>query len=237
MSTLSTLEGPNESGRGSERFGKFLEALRAEGVDLSSGGPYTVLAPSDSAFEKHAAESGVPITVELLKYHVIPGSVPLSALTADQPTLQGGKLTAERRFRKNWLDNAVVGAANWPTDVTCSDGVIHTIDTLLVPGAHGTETEVPPAGGSAAKDEAAAKAACARAARVAATAVARVACRALTCRIQPLGLWREGVRTRRALNRGGGQACMRASCARGDGGCVCGVPRAHLSHTATQAAA
>jgi hypothetical protein len=62
----------------------------------------------------------------------------------DQPTLSGGTLTAYRKFRKNWLDGAIIGlssegaskSSSWPADVACDNGVIHAIDTVLVPGAY-----------------------------------------------------------------------------------------------------
>ena len=134
--------------KGYEGFNKFAAALQAEGIDLSSGGPYTLLAPSDSAFEKHMRDSGLPITADILKYHIIPGAVLLDDLTTNQPTLNGAVLTANRKYRKNWLDNAVVGlksegpikSSNWPSDVEFAHGIIHAIDTILIPGAYQRET-------------------------------------------------------------------------------------------------
>ncbi len=127
--------------KGYDSFGKFTAAVKDAGIDLTKG-EYTVLAPADSAFEKHA-ETGGKITADILKYHVIPGKKSLDALNTNQKTLQGGELTAYRKFRKNWLDNAIIGlksegpskSSNWPADVECSNGVIHAIDTVLVPGA------------------------------------------------------------------------------------------------------
>merc|ERR1719399_2433789 len=67
----------------------------------------------------------------------------MDALNTDQKTLNGGTLTAYRKFRKNWLDGAIIGlksegpskSSNWPSDVECDNGVIQAIDTVLVPGA------------------------------------------------------------------------------------------------------
>ena len=136
-------EGHDESDiKGYDNFGKFASALKDAGVDISKG-EYTVLAPADSAFEKFA-ESGGKITADILKYHIIPGKKSLDALNTNQKTLQGGELTAYRKFRKNWLDNAIIGlksegpskSSNWPSDVEADNGVIHAIDTILVPGAY-----------------------------------------------------------------------------------------------------
>jgi len=129
--------------KGYDNFSKLAAALESNGVDLSSG-DYTILAPSDSAFEKHANEVGTPIDADVLKYHVIPGKKTLDMLTTDQETLQGGTLTSYRKFRKNWLDFAIVGlksegpskSSNWPADVEADNGIIHGIDTVLVPGAY-----------------------------------------------------------------------------------------------------
>merc|ERR1711924_584376 len=155
--TLSTLEGPeifwgsdgvlegyDESDiKGYDNFDQLKAALDKEGVDLSSG-TYTLLAPSNSAIAKHVTEAGTPIDAAVLKYHVIEGKVALDGLTTDQKTLNGGTLTSYRKFRKNWLDGAIIGlksegpskSSNWPADVECDNGVIHAIDTVLVPGAY-----------------------------------------------------------------------------------------------------
>merc|ERR1712146_594667 len=59
------------------------------------------------------------------RYHVIEGKKALDALNTDQKTLNGGPLTSYRKFRKNWLDYAIIGlksegpskSSNWPADV------------------------------------------------------------------------------------------------------------------------
>ena len=144
MATLTSMDGPDS-------FGKFADALQANGIDLSTG-EYTVLAPADSAF----ATFSQPITADLLKYHVIPGNKPISALTTDQTTLQGGTLAADRRFRKNWLNDVAIGQMK--SDVACSNGVIHAIDTILVPSG-GADAAPPVPVGDAQSAEAKAKAA------------------------------------------------------------------------------
>ena len=137
------MEGKDESDiKGYDNFGKFASALADNGIDLSSG-DFTVLAPSDSAIDKHVLAGG-EITADILKYHVIKGKKSLDALNVDQETLQGGSLTSYRKFRKNWLDNAVVGlksegaskSANWPADIDAENGMIHGIDSVLVPGSY-----------------------------------------------------------------------------------------------------
>ena len=159
VDTLKTLEGPeifwgsdgvleghDESDiKGYDNFDKLVSALEGQGVSSAlSGGTYTLLAPSNSAIDKHNTEVGTPITADVLKYHVIEGKVALDNLTTDQKTLNGGTLTSYRKFRKNWLDGAIIGlksegpskSSNWPADIACDNGVIHAIDTVLVPGAY-----------------------------------------------------------------------------------------------------
>ena len=129
--------------KGYEQFGLFAEALTANGVDITTG-EHTVLAPSDGAIEKHIKEVGTPIDADILKYHIIPGTKTLDGLTSDQETLNGKTLTAYRKFRKNWLDNAVIGlksegaskSGNMPADVAADNGMIHGVDSVLVPGAY-----------------------------------------------------------------------------------------------------
>merc|ERR1712129_646644 len=88
--------------KGYEGFSKLAAAIEKEGIDLSSG-DFTILAPTDAAFDKHDKEVGTPITADILKYHVIPGKKTLDQLNSDQKTLEGGTLTSYRKFRKNWL--------------------------------------------------------------------------------------------------------------------------------------
>ena len=155
--TLATMEGPeifwgsdgvllghDEADiKGYDNFDQLAAALSKEGIDLS-GGEYTLLAPANSAFDKHNNEVGTPITADVLKYHVIEGKKTMDALNSDQKTLNGGTLTAYRKFRKNWLDGAIIGlksegpskSSNWPSDVECDNGIIQAIDTVLVPGAY-----------------------------------------------------------------------------------------------------
>ena len=138
------LNGKEESDiKGYDNFDQLISALQGAGVDLE-GGEYTLLAPSNSAIAKHNTEVGTPITADVLKYHVIEGKKTMDALNTDQKTLNGGTLTAYRKFRKNWLDGAIIGlksegpskSSNWPSDVECDNGIIQAIDTVLVPGAY-----------------------------------------------------------------------------------------------------
>ena len=128
--------------KGYDNFGKLCAAIDSMGLkDTLSGGSYTLLAPSDSAFEKHETNDGTPLTADILKYHVIEGKVTQASISGNQKCL-GGELFYRRFARKTWLDDAIIGlksegpskSSNWPSDVECSNGLIQAIDSVLVPG-------------------------------------------------------------------------------------------------------
>lgn len=129
-------------------------AVKAAGlVDTLKGkGPFTVFAPTNAAFAKLPAgtvdtllkpENKATLS-KVLTYHVVPGSHDFGALQsaikksngkAQLDTASGGKLT----FAMNGMHNIQVwdekgGAANISTyDVYQSNGVIHVVDTVLMP--------------------------------------------------------------------------------------------------------
>lgn len=120
-------------------FSTLVEALQVAGlVDvLAAEGPYTVFAPTNEAFA--ALEEGVledllanpEALAEVLTYHVVEGMV-----TSDQvvtlesaPTLQGSDLTIAVEGEQVMINDATVVTA----DVMAQNGVIHVIDTVLVP--------------------------------------------------------------------------------------------------------
>ena len=111
---------------------KLLETLQGKG-------PFTVFAPTDEAFAKMPKETVVDLLKpenreklqSILTFHVIAGSVDLSgALSAGQATtVQGAPLTvkfAEGSVRINEAN--LVNA-----DIKCSNGVIHVIDSVILP--------------------------------------------------------------------------------------------------------
>lgn len=119
-------------------FKTLVAAVEAAGlVDTLKGpGPFTVFAPTDEAFAKLP-----PGTVEallkdkakltaILTYHVVPGSVTaqqVSSLT-EASTVQGGKLAIDTSSGVK-----VNGASVIKADVLATNGVIHVIDTVLIP--------------------------------------------------------------------------------------------------------
>lgn len=124
------------------QFKTLAAALEAAGLidALKGNGPFTVFAPTDEAFAKLPAGTVEtllkPENKEKLKavllYHVVSGNV-----TADQvtklngrsvKTLQGSSIKVKTSHGVQ-VDNAKVTQ----TDVTASNGVIHVIDTVLMP--------------------------------------------------------------------------------------------------------
>merc|ERR1712086_1178491 len=92
---------------GYQGFGTLVAALESNGIDLS-GADCTLFAPVDSAFVKHEASGGSPITADLLKYHVVEGKTTKDSIAGDITTLQGGVLKYSRRFRKTWLNDSII---------------------------------------------------------------------------------------------------------------------------------
>lgn len=124
-------------------FTTLVAAVQAAGlVDTLKGeGPFTVFAPTDAAFA--ALPEGTVDTllkpenkdqlVSILTYHVVPGAVMSSDLTEGMTaaTVQGANVTFT-------LDGgAKVNSANITTaDIATSNGVIHVIDTVIMPPAN-----------------------------------------------------------------------------------------------------
>jgi uncharacterized surface protein with fasciclin (FAS1) repeats len=123
-------------------------AVKAAGlVDTLSGkGPFTVFAPTNAAFGKLPAgtvdtlvkpESKATLT-KILTYHVVPGKLNAADLTDGKKltTVEGEALTVKLDGSKVWLIDAKGGkSAVTIADVNQSNGVIHVIDTVLMPAS------------------------------------------------------------------------------------------------------
>jgi uncharacterized surface protein with fasciclin (FAS1) repeats len=117
-------------------FGKFLAALSAAGLsaELNGAGPFTLFLPADYAMNAFKGE----LTPELLKYHIAAGQHTLGSIGADIPTLNGQSLKYERKFRKTFMNDAIIGqqefgGSGYPTDVMADNGIIHGISVVLEP--------------------------------------------------------------------------------------------------------
>ena len=113
--------------------------LQAAGLvdTLKTGGPFTVLAPTDAAFAKVPkatldALAADPAKLKaVLLYHVISGSVPSSEVVklTSAKTLNGAKVAIKVEGGAVFVNGAKVVTP----DVMASNGVIHVIDTVLLP--------------------------------------------------------------------------------------------------------
>lgn len=129
-----------ETAREAGSFTTLLVAVDAAGLGetLSSGGPFTVFAPSDEAFAKLPAGTVESLLADpgkltdVLTYHVVPGRVSAAeaAVLSSAPTVQGTDLPLAANGGVEVGDAHVVTA-----DIEASNGVIHVIDRVLLPAA------------------------------------------------------------------------------------------------------
>jgi uncharacterized surface protein with fasciclin (FAS1) repeats len=122
-------------------FKTLTAALQAAGlVDTLKGkGPFTVFAPTDEAFAKLPAGTVEDLLrpenkeklVAILTYHVVPGRDLASQVTkmSSAKTVNGQSLTISVNGGTVMVDNAKV----IKTDILCSNGVIHVIDSVMLP--------------------------------------------------------------------------------------------------------
>jgi len=125
-------------------FAIFGKALKAAGLTdtLRSEGPYTVFAPTDAAFKKLPAgqlhnwmrPENKDELIAVLKYHVTPGRVCAADVgkLSEAKTVHGQSAKIRMSGDKVTIDGANVTL----TDIASSNGVIHAIDTVLVPTTH-----------------------------------------------------------------------------------------------------
>lgn len=127
------------------KFSTLAAALGAAGLigALKSDGPFTVFAPTDDAFSKIPPqalsellqpENKAKLTA-ILTYHVVPGRVTAHEVANlnSATTLQGQALTISKQDGVK-INNAKVIAP----DVEATNGIIHVIDTVLMPATAAT---------------------------------------------------------------------------------------------------
>jgi uncharacterized surface protein with fasciclin (FAS1) repeats len=118
-------------------FNTLATALQAAGLveTLKGPGPFTVFAPTDAAFAKiptadlDALLKDKAKLTAVLTYHVVPGKVMAADVKAGQvKTVQGGSLTVATTGGVT-VNQAKVTA----TDIVADNGVIHVIDSVVLP--------------------------------------------------------------------------------------------------------
>ena len=120
------------------QFKTLVKAVQEAGLvdTLKGAGPFTVFAPTDAAFAKLPAGTLEALLqdkqklAQILTYHVVPGKVTASQVkTGPVKTVQGQSLRVRAESGSVMVDNAKVTA----TDIMASNGVIHVIDTVVLP--------------------------------------------------------------------------------------------------------
>jgi uncharacterized surface protein with fasciclin (FAS1) repeats len=122
-------------------FNTLVAAVKAAGLvdTLKGSGPFTVFAPTDEAFAKLPAGTVENLLkpenkaqlVSILTYHVVSGKVMAADVVKlkSAPTVQGQSVKVAVKG-----SNVMIGNANVvKTDIETSNGVIHVIDTVLLP--------------------------------------------------------------------------------------------------------
>ena len=122
-------------------FKTLAAALKAAGLieTLKGPGPFTVFAPTDAAFAKLPAGTVENLLkpenkdqlVAILTYHVVPGRVMAADVVKlkEAKTVNGKMLDIETKGDSVMVNDARVTA----TDIGASNGVIHVIDTVILP--------------------------------------------------------------------------------------------------------
>ena len=130
---------------GNSDFSTLVAAVSAADLvsTLQSAGPFTVFAPTNAAFAKLPAGTVDTLLkpenkaqlVSILTYHVVSGKVPASTVVTlngrSVPTVQGATVRVTVSGGKVKVNNANVTAV----DIQASNGVIHVIDSVLLPPA------------------------------------------------------------------------------------------------------
>jgi transforming growth factor-beta-induced protein len=120
-------------------FEKLVAAVQAAGLaeTLSGEGPFTVFAPTDDAFAKlpegtvDALLADIPALTDILLYHVVAGEVLAEdvIMLEEAETLLGENVTIRVEGDMVYINDALVEI----TDIMADNGVIHVIDTVLLP--------------------------------------------------------------------------------------------------------
>lgn len=127
-----------DTARSAGSFTTLVAAVQAAGlVDTLKGpGPFTVFAPTDEAFAKipkaqlDALLKDKAALTKVLTYHVVPGKVMAASVKPGAvKTVEGGSLTVSTQGGTVKVDKAKVVK----TDIAADNGVIHVIDSVIMP--------------------------------------------------------------------------------------------------------
>jgi uncharacterized surface protein with fasciclin (FAS1) repeats len=130
-----------DTAAGAGKFNTLVAAVKAAGLveTLKGSGPFTVFAPTDDAFAKLPKGTVEDLLkpenkaklVAILTYHVLPSKVMAADIAGKKmsvKTVQGGEVAVDATSGVK-IDGATVVIA----DVAATNGVIHAIDTVIMP--------------------------------------------------------------------------------------------------------
>lgn len=139
--TATAVQNIVEIAEGSSSFQTLSAALKAAGLEeiLKGEGPFTVFAPTDGAFAKLPPDAlqtllkpeNKEVLIKVLTYHVVPGKVKSTDLKSGQvKSLEGGQINVKVDPSQGVMvnDSKVIQA-----DIEGKNGVIHAIDTVILP--------------------------------------------------------------------------------------------------------
>ena len=130
------------------QFNTLVAAVKAAGLveTLKGPGPFTVFAPSDAAFAKLPAGTiegllrDKAALTAVLTYHVVPGRLTAAQVLGSQwlETVEGQSIRIQSSGDEVTIDGARIAA----TDIKTSNGIIHVIDTVIMPRKDIVDTAV-----------------------------------------------------------------------------------------------
>lgn len=120
-------------------FKTLIQAVKATGLTntLEGSGPFTIFAPTDEAFDKLPTGTiekllqDIPQLTKILSYHIVEGKImSKDVVKLDKtPTVAGSDLKVHANDEGLMVDDATV----IQSDLQVDNGVIHVIDTVLIP--------------------------------------------------------------------------------------------------------
>lgn len=121
------------------RFDTFVSAIQASNLTdtLNGPGPFTVFAPTDEAFAGLPEETvdrimnDIPSLTRVVTYHVVAGQLASSDLVAQTSwqTIEGSSIKLQQLDGQTFVNDALLTG----TDLRADNGLLHTIDAVLLP--------------------------------------------------------------------------------------------------------
>jgi uncharacterized surface protein with fasciclin (FAS1) repeats len=128
-----------ETAAGAPQFSTLVSLVKKAGLVgvLSGKTNYTVFAPTNAAFAKvpkktlNELASNKAMLKKVLLYHVLPGKVPASKVLKmkSATTAEGSKVTFSVRGKSAFVNDSKITM----TDIRCSNGIVHSINAVLLP--------------------------------------------------------------------------------------------------------